>query len=134
VDSGSPSPNPTFVPITGIVPQLRTTDLAASIRFYTSRLGFTLEFEYDDFYAGLRIGRQVVHLKLADEPDPSIEFVELGGHFHLYLQTDDVVADAERLRRAGVPFVKEVHETAWSTRELVIRDDQGHTLYFGQAL
>jgi catechol 2,3-dioxygenase-like lactoylglutathione lyase family enzyme len=122
------------VPITGIVPQLRTTDLAASIRFYTTRLGFTLEFEYDDFYAGLRIGGQVVHLKLVDEPDPSIEFVELGDHFHLYLQTDDVAADAERLRRAGVPFVKDVHETAWSTRELVIHDDQGRTLYFGQAL
>ena len=122
------------VRITGIVPQLRTTDLAASIEFYTTRLGFTLEFEYDDFYAGLRIGQQVIHLKLVDEPDPSIEFVEHGDHFHLYLQTDDVVAVAERLRRAEVPFVKEVHETAWSTRELVIRDDQGHTLYFGQAL
>ena len=122
------------MPITGIVPQLRTTDLAASIEFYTKRLGFTLEFEYDDFYAGLRAGGQVIHLKLVDEPDPSIEFVELGDHFHLYLQTDDVVAEAERLRRAGVSFVEEVHETAWNTRELVIRDDQGHTLYFGEAL
>lgn len=122
------------MPITGIVPQLRTTELATSIRFYTTRLGFTLEFEYDDFYAGLRAGGQVVHLKLVDEPDPSIDFVERGGHFHLYLQTDDVVAVAERLRNAGVPFVKDVHETAWSTRELVVRDDQGHTLYFGEAL
>jgi len=27
-----------------------------------------------------------------------------------------------------------VHETAWQTREFVIKDDQGHTLYFGQPL
>ena len=113
---------------------MRTTDLAASIRFYTTRLGFTLEFEYDDFYAGVRAGGQVVHLKLVDEPDPSIPFVERGGHLHLYLETDDVAAAAERLQRAGVPFVKEVHDTPWGTRELVVRDDQGHTLRFGQPL
>jgi len=28
--------------------------------------------------------------------------------------------------------VKDVHETAWGTREFVIKDDQGHTVYFGE--
>ena len=49
-----------------VIPQLRTTDLAASIRFYTEQLGFTLDFRYADFYAGVRAGGQVVHLKLVD--------------------------------------------------------------------
>jgi catechol 2,3-dioxygenase-like lactoylglutathione lyase family enzyme len=120
------------VQITNIVAQLRTTDLAASIRFYTTRLGFTLEFQYDDFYAGVRAGGHVIHLKLVDEADPSIAFVERGEHFHLYFETDDVMAAANRLRLAGVRFEREVHETPWGTREFVIRDDQGHTLYFGQ--
>ena len=46
------------------------------------------------------------------------------------------VADATRriLEASGVALVQPVHETAWNTRELVIRDDQGHTLYFGQPL
>ena len=56
--------------ISNIVPQLRTTDLAASVDFYTTKLGFTLEFLYDDFYAGVRYGEHVVHLKLVDAPDP----------------------------------------------------------------
>ena len=38
--------------VVGIIPQLRTTDLAKSIWFYTTQLGFTLEFQYEDFYAG----------------------------------------------------------------------------------
>ena len=84
--------------ITNIVAQLRTTDLAASIGFYTTRLGFTLEFQYEDFYAGVRADRHVIHLKLVDDVDPSIAFVDRGEHFHLYLETDDVVAAAERLR------------------------------------
>jgi catechol 2,3-dioxygenase-like lactoylglutathione lyase family enzyme len=120
------------VQILNIIAQLRTTDLAASIRFYTTQLGFTLEFQYDDFYAGVRAGRDVIHLKLVDETDPSIAFVDRGEHFHLYFQTDDVMAAADRLRLAGVRIERDVHETPWGTREFVIRDDQGHTLYFGQ--
>jgi catechol 2,3-dioxygenase-like lactoylglutathione lyase family enzyme len=121
-----------MMPISGVIPQIRTTDLAESIRFYTTKVGLTLEFQYEDFYAGIRAGRQLFHLKLVDEKDPSIEDVDHGDHFHLYFETDDAAATAELLKRNGVQLVKDVHETAWGTRELVIKDDQGHTLYFGQ--
>jgi uncharacterized glyoxalase superfamily protein PhnB len=120
------------VQITNIIAQLRTTDLAAAIRFYTMQLGFTLEFEYEDFYAGLRFGQHVIHLKRVDEIDPSIAYVDHGDHFHLYLTTDDVEAAAEHLRRTGVHFEREVHETPWQTREFIVKDNEGHTLYFGQ--
>ena len=118
--------------ILGIIPQLRTTDLARSIHFYTAKLGFTLEFQYLDFYAGIRAGSQLFHLKLVDEKDPSIQFVDEGEHFHLYLETDDVAAVAASFKENGVSFVKDVHDTPWGTRELAIKDDQGHTLYFGE--
>jgi len=120
------------MPISSAIAQLRTTDLAASIRFYTTKLGLTLEFQHQDFYAGIRAGRQLFHLKLVDEIDPSIEFVDKGEHFHLYLQTDDAAATADALKRNGIQLVKDVHETTWGTREFVIKDDQGHTLYFGE--
>ncbi|MEP7044572.1 MAG: VOC family protein [Dokdonella sp.] len=120
--------------ISSAIAQLRTTDLAASIDFYITKIGLNLEFQYQDFYAGIRAGNQLFHLKLVDEKDPSIAFVDEGGHFHLYLETDDVAATAEALQRNGVQLVKDVHETAWQTREFVIKDDQGHTLYFGESL
>lgn len=120
--------------ITGIVPQLRTADMASSIRFYTDKLGCLVEFNYQDFYAGIRAGEQVFHLKLVDEKDPSVAYVEEGGHFHLYLQTDGVAAFADLLKSRGVPLVKDVHETPWRTREVVFHDDQGHTLYLGEPI
>ena len=118
--------------ISSAIAQLRTTNLAESIRFYTTKVGLTLEFQYQGFYAGIRAGSQLFHLKLVAEKDPSIEFVDTGGHFHLYLETDDVAAAANAVRRNGVRLVRDVHETAWGTREFVINDDQGHTLYFGE--
>ncbi len=120
--------------IKGIIPQLRTTDIQASVQFYTDKLGFALEFIYQDFYAGISAGGQMFHLKLVDERDPSIDYVEEGGHLHLYIEVDGVAAFAEQLKSRGVRVVDEVHETAWSTREFVIQDDQGHTLYFGEPL
>lgn len=120
--------------ITAIAPQLRTTDLSATIRFYTEKLGFTVDFVHEDFYAGIRIGHHAIHLKRVDVADPSIPYVDEGGHLHLYFETAGVAAFAERLKRDGVALERDVCETPWNTREFVIRDDQGHTLYFGEAL
>ncbi len=114
--------------------QLRTTDLARTIRFYTEVLGLELAFEYEGFYAGLRAGDQMIHLKRADTPDPSVPHVEAGGHLHLYFETDDASALAAAIEAKGVALVKPPHDTPWGTREFVLRDDQGHTLYFGQTV
>lgn len=120
--------------IKAIAPQLRTTDMDSSISFYTEKLGFELAFRFEDFYAGVKAGGSTFHLKYACDPDPSIAFVDEGGHLHLYFETDDVAAVAKRLKENGVALVKDVHDTDWQTREIVLNDDQGHTLYFGQAL
>jgi hypothetical protein len=45
-----------------------------------------------------------------------------------------VAAFAAQLKANGVPLAKDAHETPWNTREIVIHDDQGHTLYFGEQL
>lgn len=117
-----------------VIPQLRTTDLAGSIRFWTETVGLDLAFRYEDFYAVIRAGARLFHLKLADTPDPSIGFVADEDHFHLYLDVEDVGAAASSLAARGVALVKPLCETPWGTREFTIRDDQGHTIYFGEAI
>jgi catechol 2,3-dioxygenase-like lactoylglutathione lyase family enzyme len=119
------------MPIMTIIPQLRTTDLDASIRFYTERVGLALAFRHADFYAGIRSDGGSFHLKQVDGRDPSIAFVNEGGHLHLYLGVDDVDAFGERLRASGVELIQPPCDTDWATRELVFHDDQGHTIYAG---
>jgi catechol 2,3-dioxygenase-like lactoylglutathione lyase family enzyme len=120
--------------IKNITPQLRTTDMAATLSFYTEKLGFELEFNYEDFYAGIRSGSSMIHVKRVDTPDPSIPYVDEGGHLHIYFETEGVAELAEQLKSRGVSLAEDVHETAWNTREIVLHDDQGHTLYFGEPI
>jgi catechol 2,3-dioxygenase-like lactoylglutathione lyase family enzyme len=124
-----PDSSPT---VSSVIAQLRTNDLDRTIRFYTEYLGFELDFRYEDFYAGIRAGNSVVHLKLIDDDDPSVDYVKQGGHFHLYLETPDAAAAAEAIEKKGLELTDKLRETPWGTKEFVIEDDQGHTIYFGQ--
>lgn len=122
--------------IRSITPQLRTTDLAKTLHFYTQVLGLIETFRFQDFYAGVATGtgtgRQEIHLKQVDERDVSIDAVRRDGHLHLYFDVADVDAFASRLVAAGVVLVQPPHETAWGIREITFEDDQGHTLYAGE--
>jgi catechol 2,3-dioxygenase-like lactoylglutathione lyase family enzyme len=51
-------------------PQFLVTDIEHSIEFYTKKLGFDLEFRYEDFYAGIIKDSCSIHLKSGK---PSIE-------------------------------------------------------------
>jgi catechol 2,3-dioxygenase-like lactoylglutathione lyase family enzyme len=118
--------------ITAAIAQLRTTDLGGSIRFWTERMGCSVAFRFQDFYAGIAAGSAVFHLKRVDAPDPSVAEVRAAGHFHLYLVTDDAEHAAEIARQGGIAIIEALHPTPWGTREFVIEDDQGHTIYVGQ--
>jgi len=117
-----------------VIAQLRTTDLGRSMRFYVDVLGFELAFVHGDFYAGLSAGGQMLHLKRVDAPDPSIAFVAAGDHLHLYIETDDAASFAAAIVARGVALARPIQETAWGTREFVIRDDQGHTVHVAERL
>jgi len=51
-------------------PQFLVTDIEHSIDFYIKKLGFDLEFRYEDFYAGIIRDNYSIHLKSGK---PSIE-------------------------------------------------------------
>jgi uncharacterized glyoxalase superfamily protein PhnB len=44
-------------------PQFLVADIGRSIEFYTKKLGFVVDFRYEDFYAGLSKDGYTIHLK-----------------------------------------------------------------------
>jgi len=120
-------------PVSAIA-QLRTTDLPRTLRFYTEVVGLRPAFTYEDFYAGLWAGEQLLHLKRADAPDPGLDALAEAGHLHLYLDTPDARALAASIEAKGVALFRSVHDTPWGRREFWLRDDHGHILCFGEAI
>ena len=112
------------------ITQLRTTDLEQALDFYTNILGYKTAFRYEDFYAGLDIDGQVLHLKLVTETDPSIEFVAQGNHFHLYIEVADLISRHEELDGGGAQ-VSEIKGQPWG-REFVVIDPEGHRIYYAE--
>jgi len=47
-------------------PQLLVSDIERSVAFYTKKLGFGLDFIYEDFYAGIIRDGFTIHLKSAE--------------------------------------------------------------------
>jgi catechol 2,3-dioxygenase-like lactoylglutathione lyase family enzyme len=52
-----------FSKIKKMSPQLLVADVDASIDFYTKKIGFDLDFRYEDFYAGIIKDGYSIHLK-----------------------------------------------------------------------
>jgi predicted enzyme related to lactoylglutathione lyase len=51
-------------------PQLLVADIESSIEFYTKKLGFTVDFRFENFYVGISKDGYSIHLKSGK---PSVE-------------------------------------------------------------
>jgi catechol 2,3-dioxygenase-like lactoylglutathione lyase family enzyme len=60
----------TYSKIKKMSPQLLVADIDGSIEFYTKKLGFEIDFRYEDFYSGISKDGFSIHLKVGK---PSIE-------------------------------------------------------------
>ena len=87
-------------------------DVPASVAFYTSHLGFSVEVNYPPAFASVRRGNLVLHLSgeqsSAGRPMPDGRQPDPGGWNRIHLIVDDVEAEAAKLRAAGVTFRNDV--------------------------
>lgn len=87
-------------------------DVGAAADFYTAQLGFELVWRAGAAFA--EIARGHLHLLLsgpassAARPMPDGRQPEPGGWNRIHLLVDDIVAEADRLRAAGVTFRGEI--------------------------
>src|SRR6187549_3456564 len=83
-------------------------DVPAAIRFYTTHLGFTLEHDASPAFAS--VARDGVKLLLSGEgssgkkPLPDGRRQEPGGWNRIHIEVQDLAAEIDRLRAAGVAF------------------------------
>ena len=95
-------------------PQLLVSDIERSVAFYTKKLGFGLDFIYEDFYAGIIRDGFTIHLKSAEGLERREVLVPgpLGGPRQL-MDSDSVLARTARNRSAVIQGEARNH-TPWA--------------------
>jgi catechol 2,3-dioxygenase-like lactoylglutathione lyase family enzyme len=87
-------------------------DVEAAVGFYTTHLGFELLTSFYPAFADVRRGNLRLLLSgpasSAGRPMPDGRQPEPGGWNRIHLLVDDIAAEVERLRAAGVPFRNEI--------------------------
>jgi catechol 2,3-dioxygenase-like lactoylglutathione lyase family enzyme len=112
-----------------IAPVLRVADLTRSLSFYREKLGFELDFRYEDFYASVCRDGCRIHLKCATPtPRDQVEF-ERNEHIDACVVVQNVQALSARFASAGVTFTVPLREMPYGV-EFYVRDPDGYILGF----
>jgi glyoxylase I family protein len=106
-------------------------DVARSVAFYTTRLGFTLEHQQLPAFASISLGGAQILLSgpqaSGSRPMPDGQRQEPGGWNRVVLRVSDLPAFIETLKTAGLRFRNEM-ETGPGGKQIQIEDPDGNAI------
>jgi glyoxylase I family protein len=106
-------------------------DVARSVAFYTTHLGFTLEHQQLPAFASVALGDAQVLLSgpgaSGSRPMPGGQQQEPGGWTRVVLRVTDLPAFIEALKKAGLHFRNDM-ETGPGGRQIQIDDPDGNPI------
>jgi predicted enzyme related to lactoylglutathione lyase len=107
--------------------QLLVGDLQRSIDFYTKKLGFDLDFVYEDFYAGIGKNGFSIHLKCAAPAPEERENKRSHNHLDIIISTEDIDALYETMLNQSIDIVEPLCDQPYG-REFYIADPDGYII------
>lgn len=110
-------------------PQFLVADLDRSIEFYTTQLGFDLDFRYEDFYSGVIKDGHSIHLKLGN---PSVEERQNrreNEDLDVVFSVQGIEDLYEDYLGRSVEFVQQLRDMAYG-KEFYIADPDGYIIGF----
>ncbi len=126
-DTGGPHP---FVQgVHGVRYQVK--DIARSVAFYTTHLGFTLEHQQPPAFASVSLGGVQIPLSgpgaSGSRPMPGGQKQEPGGWNRVVLKIKDLPGFIEALKKAGLRFRNEM-ETGPGGKQIQVEDPDGNAI------
>ncbi len=110
-------------------PQLLVTDIEHSIEFYTKKLGFDVEFRYEDFYAGVIKDSHSIHLKSGKTSIEERKSKREKDDLDIVFSVEDIEALYEEFVNKSVDIVQPLCERPYG-KEFYIADPDGNILAF----
>ena len=125
--------HPTSTLLIAAEPQIYASDLAASLDFYCTRLGFETVFSYGEppYYA--QVGRDGVRINLR-----KVKAVPMNAAFHhaeadalaLTITVDDAKPLFLEYEEKAVPFHQRLRTEPWGSRTFIVKDPDGNLIAF----
>lgn len=120
--------------ITGISPQFLVPDLERAVAYYRDRLGFTLDFIYESFYASVSRDGFAIHLKHGPRLAGEAEFRKEHEHLDAHIAVSGVRGLFDELQGRGATVVKPLEKQAWDCLDFYVEDADGYLLCFSELL
>ena len=106
-------------------------DVARSVAFYTTHLGFTLEHQQLPAFASVSFGDAQILLSgpqaSGSRPMPNGSRQEPGGWNRVVLRVNDLAAFIETLKKAGLHFRNDM-ETGPGDKQIQVEDPDGNPI------
>ncbi len=120
----------TTVPIIrSMSPLLLVADLDRSMSFYGEYLGFTIDFRYEDFYAGLVKDPFTIHLKYGQPNPEERENRRKNEDVDLVFTVNEIRELYDAMKTTPVPIIQPLREMPYG-QEFYISDPDGYLIAF----
>jgi len=110
-------------------PQLLVADIGTSIEFYIQKIGFELDFRYEDFYAGIIKDGYSIHLKSGSTSLAERQHKLENDDLDIVFSIEDVQTLYNDLVNKGVRITQPLCERPYG-KEFYIADPDGYILAF----
>lgn len=107
----------------------QVSDLAASVKFYTDVLGFTIDFEFGSV-VGLHHGNVLIHLS----GPAAVGNKKAVGEGHIYIFCDEVDDYFREAAAKGADAFIPPADRDYGVRDCAINDLDGNILAFGKSI
>ena len=115
-----------------IAPVFRVADISRSLAFYREQLGFSLDFVFEGFYAGVSRDGCQIHLKHSPPALRDQKAFEQEEHIDACIGVQSAEMLSASFASAGVHFVVPLRHMPYGT-EFYVRDPDGYVLGFVQS-
>ncbi len=115
-------------------PQFLVADLTETLAFYKNRLGFIIDFVYQDYYANVSRDGATIHLKCAPKIEAERAHRKAGEHLDAYLDVVGVRDLYEEFADRGVTIFRPLESRPWGRLEFYLEDPDGYILCFSEAI
>lgn len=119
----------TYPKIKKISPQLLVADIERSIEFYTTLLGFVLDFRYEDFYAGVTKNGCSIHLKTGNPSIDERQNKRNNEHLDIIFSVENIEHVYEQFTTKSIDIIQSLRTMPYG-KEFYIADPDGYIIAF----